>query len=482
MAAARREPCFASTGPRATLKIARRVPKSRKSLRPMRATLLTRTRQRLHRLVRAGLARLPREGRFALMRRLVQCDPSPDPSLVVKIAETREELEACFRLLHDAYVGSGFMQPHPSGMRVTPWHALPTTTTVCAVVGGEVVGTLSMVREGVFGLPLQSAFDLARVRALPGQVAEISALAVRRDFRRTGGAVLFPLMKFMYEYCTKYFDTRHLVIAVNPDKIELYEAVLLFERLDARVVESYAFANGAAAVGATLDLQHAPQAYERLYGGRRLRKDLHHYFTRLVMPNLQLPQRPYFTTNDPVMTPALLDEFFNHRTQTFAALNERQRGLLHEVYDGAAYAAVLPPQPPAPASAVALRRHPRHSIRFPARLTVPGPGGVRRTGVLRDISAGGCQLEVSGPDAAGAPVIGQGGALQVQLGAGRVSEVRARVVRAAGPGLWGLAVDTPDAAWRACVAALSHGITYRDLAPAPSRGPAAARVGEPTPA
>jgi hypothetical protein len=450
----------------------------------MRSTVLTRTRQRLHRLVRSALARLPRGWRFALMRRLVQCDPAPDPSLVVKIAETRAELEACFGLLHDAYVGSGFMQPHPSGLRVTPWHALPTTTTICAVVGGEVVGTLSMVREGVFGLPLQSAFDLSRIRALPGQLAEISALAVRRDYRRTGGAVLFPLMKFMYEYCTRYFDTRHLVIAVNPDKIEMYESVLLFERLDARVVESYAFANGAAAVGATLDLQHAPRAYERVYGGRRRRKNLHHYFTRLALPHLQLPLRPYFTTNDPVMTPALLDEFFNQRTQAFAALDERRRRLLHEVYDGPAYAAVLPPQPPAPASAVALRRHPRHSIRFPAWLTVPGPGGVRRTGVLRDISAGGCQLEVIGPGSASALTVGQDGALQVQLGAGRAAEVRARIVRVVAPGVWGLAVDAPDAGWKTCVATLSQGMTYRDLAPAALADAAAppAPAREPAPA
>jgi hypothetical protein len=446
----------------------------------MRANVLTRTRQRLHRAARAVQARLPRDMRFALMRRLVQCDPSPDASLVVKIAETREELEACFRLLHDAYVGSGFMQPHPSGLRVTPWHALPTTTTICALVGGEVVGTLSMVREGVFGLPLQSAFELAGVRARPGQLAEISALAVRRDYRRTGGAVLFPLMKFMYEYCTRYFDTRHLVIAVNPDKIELCEAVLLFERLDAQVVESYSFANGAAAVGATLDLAGAPQRYAEVYGRRRARKNLHHYFTRLALPQLQLPARPYFTTNDPVMTPALLDEFFNRRTQVFASLNERQRGLLRQIYDAPGYAAVLPTCHEASAPDAALRRHPRHSIRFPAHLTVPGPGGVRRAGVLRDISAGGCQLELTGPGSTSALAVGHEGALQVRLGAHTLAEVRARIVRAVAPGIWGLAVDRPDAAWRACVSALAQGATYRELAPGAGIGPIAANTAAPS--
>ncbi len=35
-------------------------------------------------------------------------------------------------------------------------------------------------------------------------------------------------MKFMYEYCTTFFDTRHLVIAVNPRHIEMYESLLFF--------------------------------------------------------------------------------------------------------------------------------------------------------------------------------------------------------------------------------------------------------------
>ncbi len=97
------------------------------------------------------------------------------------------------------------------------------------------MGTLSIVREGVFGFPLQSVFDLSTLRAQPGRIAEISALAVHPTFRKTGGTVLFPLMKFMYEYCTRFFDTRHLVIAVNPNRVELYESLLFFRRLQAQV-------------------------------------------------------------------------------------------------------------------------------------------------------------------------------------------------------------------------------------------------------
>lgn len=425
----------------------------------MASSAWRRLRRTFHRGLRRAFGGLPQGLRFALIRALVECDPAPPAALELKIAETREELEACFALLHDAYVASGYMQPHPSGLRVTPYHALPTTTTVCAKLDGQVVGTLSMVREGVFGLPLQSAFDLSALRAQGGQIAEISALAVHPAHRRTGGTILFPLMKYMYAYCTRYFDTRHLVIAVNPDRIELYEALLQFERLQAAVVQDYAFANGAPAVGATLDLAAAPAHFEALYGRRRPRRNLHAYFTQLALPNLKMPPRRYFTTNDPVMTPALLDHFFNQRTQGFAALDARQRSLLHAIYDSTGYAAVLPPLPPAPATGIRLRRHPRHAIRFPALFTVPGPQGVRRALALREISLGGCQVELASQTLA----VGQDGELMVQLGAGCASSVRARVVRSAGERAWGLVVEQPDAAWRDCVAALEAGATYRDL-------------------
>ncbi len=140
----------------------------------------------LHHFLRKVFSFFPRPLRFAAYRSFVDCDPKPDARLILKIAETKEELEACFRLLHDAYVGSGFMKPHSSGMRINIYHALPTTTTLCAKFDGEVVGTLSLIRESVFGFPLQSVFNLQEVREKKGRIAEVSALAVHPKFRNTG--------------------------------------------------------------------------------------------------------------------------------------------------------------------------------------------------------------------------------------------------------------------------------------------------------
>lgn len=425
---------------------------------PLRRTL----RKAAHEGLRRALAFLPREARFELYRRMVDCDPQPDPRLRLKIAETQDELEACFRLLHDAYVASGFMKPDPSGLRVTPYHALPTTTTLCASFDGEVVGTMSLIREGMFGFPLQSAFDLGAVRARQGRIAEISALAVHPRFRRTGGAILFPLMKFMYEYCTRFFDTRHLVIAVHPHKAELYESLLLFERLQQHVVGCYDFAGGAPAVGATLDLDHARVAFESLYGRRSPRRNLHRYFVLERLPHIEWPERPLHTTNDPVMTPALLDWFFNQRTKVFESLDLRRRLLLHAAYREADYASVLPPLPGGRQPQPALRRHPRFSLACPARVLTDGsePDDAVSVQVV-DVSAGGFRAIAPRPLPLDTPAWAW-----VDLGPGLRARMRVTPVHAARPDTLrsvGFRIDEADAVWRGAVAALQAGRTHREL-------------------
>jgi GNAT superfamily N-acetyltransferase len=412
-------------------------------------------RKYVHMGIRKLFAAAPRPLRFAVYRSFVDCDPAPAANLVLKIAETREELEACFALLHDAYVGAGFMQPDPSGMRVTPYHALPTTTTLCAKIDGQVVGTISLIRESVFGFPLQAIFDLNGVREVGGNIAEVSALAVHPDFRKTGGAILFPLMKFMFTYCATYFDTRHIVIAVNPNRIEMYESLLFFQRLRATPVESYDFANGAPAVGASLDLYAAPQLFKHVYGSKRQRKNLHSYFMELELPHIQLPRRRYFTTNDPVMTPELLDYFFNQKTPGFARLDARKKALLHTIYNLPEYQSVLPGIAPATGTAHPLRAHPRYSLKCPAELQLARAEGTEiHTLDVIEISSGGFQAYC----ASTLPPQVWGGVV-VHLGEGEQSSVQAMVVRAK-DGFYGFKIATPDAVWLRCVRVLESGTTH----------------------
>ncbi len=415
-----------------------------------------------HEGMRKAFALFPQSARFAIFRSFVDCDPAPDKRLVLKIAETREELEACFKLLHDAYVSSGFMKPAPSGLRATVYHALPTTTTLCAKFDGEVVGTLSLIRESVFGFPLQAIFDLKAVRARGGKIAEVSALAVHPDFRKTGGAILFPLMKFMYEYCTTFFDTRHLVIAVHPNRIEMYESLLFFRRLAENKVDNYDFANGAPAIGATLDLRTAPKKYKLTYDGKKRRKNLYDYFVRTKLPNIVLPQRRYHTTNDPVMTTDLLDHFFNQRTQVFEHLTNREKMLLHAIYDQPEHQKMLPKMSDPPKSGRQLRQHQRYSLKCPGNFLVQTDGKPIVTS-LRVV-----ELSIFGflAHAESELPVRIWGDATVQLGNNEQSTVRAMAVRgkvSGGKIFYGFTLAEPDLAWRKFVGALTAGITHDDL-------------------
>ena len=447
----------------------------------MNRTLASMARKLWHQAARGAIGLLPQRWRFALYRALVDCDPQPDARLELKIADTQDELEACFRILHDAYVAAGFMKPDPSGLRVTIYHALPTTTTLCAKWDGRVVGTLSMIREGVFGFPLQSAFDLSPLRSHAGKIAEVSALAINPKFRKTGGGILFPLMKFMSTYCLAYFDTRHVVIAVNPNKIEMYESLLLFKRLQSRVVERYDFANGAPAVGASLDLSQAAAQFQQIYGHKRLRKDLGRYLFNSQLPNIVVPTRRFHTTNDPVLTPSMMDYFFKQRTRVFEGLDDRKRLLLRSIYDDPAYAAVLPAPGPSAASRMALRVHQRFSIRCPARFRVASYGA-RLTYKLTviELSLTGFQAECDAPLPEGTF-----GLVEIELGEHESAHVKAMAVRRSKSGgveFYGFQVSEPDLAWRRCEAALRSGRTHADLALSPAMalpmGPDAPAAGD----
>lgn len=416
----------------------------------------------LHHALRKAFSVFPKSLRFAVYRSFVDCDPKPDPRLVLKIAQTKEELTACFRLLHDAYVGSGFMKPDPSGMRVTIYHALPTTTTLCAKFDGEVVGTLSLIRESVFGFPMQAIFDLQEIREKKGRIAEVSALAIHPKFRNTGGTILFPLMKFMYEYCTTFFDTRHLVIAVNPNRIEMYESLLLFKRLTANPVDHYDFANGAPAVGASVDLHLAPRIFKRIYRKKTGRKNLYHYFLHTRITNIKMPSRRYFTTNDPVITPNLLDYFFNQCTHTFDNLGERKKRLLHSIYNLPEYKLVLPTAFFDSDFRTGQRKHKRYSLKCRGSFSVIG---AERTDIYKlqvvELSEDGFLAHSIVP--LPSRVWGEA---TISLGHEEKSVTRAMVVRGKHKdpyGFYGFKISEPDLPWRKLVRALQSGMTDTDL-------------------
>jgi len=229
-----------------------------------------------------------------------------------------------------------------------------------------------------------------------------------------------------------------------------------------RIVYSYDFANGAPAVGAALDLVQARELLRAAYAHKRPLRNLYRYFIETRLDNIRLPVRRFFTTNDPVLTPAMMDHFFNRRTRVFESLSDRQRLLLRSIYDRPEYRAVLPAPSEGAQELLTLRQHQRFSIRCPARLAVRSYGAVLLYPLqVIELSLQGFQAECTLPLPEGTC-----GWVEIDLGHNEQARARATAVRrheVAGQVFYGFSVPLPDAAWQHCVVALQTGSTHSDL-------------------
>lgn len=211
---------------------------------------------------------MPKGMRDDVVRSSVKLNYQPSPNLIFKLAETREELEQTFRLLYRAYVAAGSMKPDRSELRITPYHALPSTSVLIAKLNGNVVATLSVFRMGPFGVPGSKAFDVSAMLRSGERFAEISSLTVDDAYRTDSRELMFGLLKYLYEYTTRFFGIDKKLIVIKPFRRHFYESLLLFEPLDGGIVKNYSFSNGATVMAETLDLRTAPALYKQAYADK----------------------------------------------------------------------------------------------------------------------------------------------------------------------------------------------------------------------
>jgi hypothetical protein len=154
-----------------------------------------------------------------------------------KLACCREDWEAAFRVVHDAYVQRGLMRQRESGMEISPYHLLPVTEVFLAQRQGQVFSTTSLVVDDMNGLPMDVTFqqEIESLREQGLLLAEVVSHASRQeycqDFRRF--EVFVNLMALMAQSAREN-DVDRLVIVVPPRHVRFYRRFLGFELLGAQ--------------------------------------------------------------------------------------------------------------------------------------------------------------------------------------------------------------------------------------------------------
>ncbi len=157
----------------------------------------------------------------------------PPESITFKIASTRTEREAAFRLVYEAYTRRGLMDPNPWEMRVTDQHLLPTTNIYNAVHRGQVIYTMTLISDDVLRLPLECIYEeeIDQLRKQGVYMAEVSCLASRENYFEGGRMfeVFVDLVSLMFQSARANGIDR-LVIAVHPRHARFYQRLLGFRQ------------------------------------------------------------------------------------------------------------------------------------------------------------------------------------------------------------------------------------------------------------
>lgn len=186
-----------------------------------------------------------------------------------RIASFRQEWEAALGLVYRAYVRAGLIRINRYRMRVTPYHALPSTEVLIAGNGDDVLCTLSIVGDGQLGLPMESIYaeEVERRRLQGLRLAEVSCLADERDGSDQSFSTVSRLMALTAQAAV-YRGIDQLLIAVHPRHAKFYERFIAFEVIGGQ--KTYASVCDHPAVAMALDLNGLsfdhPRAYKRLFG------------------------------------------------------------------------------------------------------------------------------------------------------------------------------------------------------------------------
>jgi hypothetical protein len=187
----------------------------------------------------------------------------------IKVASAREERRGAFRLAYAAYHRAGLCDECDEGLRITPYQLLPTTDIIVGELRGEVISTLSLVRDGEMGLPLESLYpdEVRRRRAEGLKLAEVSCLADRRKEAARFFGLFCELAQVMIQMADRE-RVDQLLIAVHPRHARMYCRAMAFKQVGE--TRDYDAVNGNPAVLLCLDIAEVkamrPEVWQRFAG------------------------------------------------------------------------------------------------------------------------------------------------------------------------------------------------------------------------
>lgn len=153
--------------------------------------------------------------------------------LVARPARSLSEIRKAFRLIYKEYLSLGYCQPNKAKMHYSAYILLPGSRTFILKKNKHLLGTVSLVEDSSWGLPMEINFPhlFKGLRRQGRKLVEVSLLTLNRqafkesrftltDSRKMTGS--FWLFKSMLDYARHSSGVSDLLITVHPKHEKLY--------------------------------------------------------------------------------------------------------------------------------------------------------------------------------------------------------------------------------------------------------------------
>jgi len=154
-------------------------------------------------------------------------DDEPQHPVVRPIADDAE-LDAVYRMTHDAYLDQGYCEQQQDGRLIHYPHLdrIPETTILVALLDGEIVGTISWTLDGPTGLHVDTDFraECDRIRSEGVKLAASWRIATRRDYRSKRAVVMALIKSLMHGFASAGVTTS--VFTFHPRHERVYQRLL----------------------------------------------------------------------------------------------------------------------------------------------------------------------------------------------------------------------------------------------------------------
>lgn len=217
-----------------------------------------------------------------------------------RCADSLEEYIKAFRLVHDVYVQAGFIEPTPSGLRMTSHHGDPNSKVFLGVIQRDQqevpVYTVSVFPDTEKNtLPMDKAFknELDMLRSDGRKIVEVGALASNPCYRKKDMNIPMFGDKMVIRYAIDYLKADDLIIAIHPRHQWFYENIMFFEKIGQ--VSHYAYVKNNPAVAMRLDLKEMKEIFKLIYGNMPRESNLYRFLFKEASPCISYPVQTSIT-------------------------------------------------------------------------------------------------------------------------------------------------------------------------------------------